>query len=80
MAGLVVTNGICFILLLAQCHPLHTYWDQEDGTCWSVYKVSRDFLWNFEPDIPASQRLYNHTAGTSQTFKFWFWQEGSRVG
>ena len=44
MAGLVVTNGICFILLLAQCHPLHAYWDREDGTCWSA-NIYNDAIW-----------------------------------
>ena len=36
MAGLVLTNGSCVIVLLAQCSPLEAYWDRSKGTCWNV--------------------------------------------
>lgn len=36
MAGLVITNLICIILLLAQCQPTYAYWDRTAGTCWSI--------------------------------------------
>ncbi|KAK4121099.1 hypothetical protein N657DRAFT_692612 [Parathielavia appendiculata] len=34
MAGLVVTNFGCIIILLAQCSPVETYWKGTGGVCW----------------------------------------------
>lgn len=44
MAGLVLTHGLCIIILLAQCHPLHAYWDRTAGTCWNV-SIYNDAIW-----------------------------------
>jgi hypothetical protein len=34
IAGLFVTNFGCVIILLAQCHPVETYWKGTGGVCW----------------------------------------------
>jgi hypothetical protein len=36
MAGLVVTNLSCIIILLAQCTPVSVYWTGKGGTCWDT--------------------------------------------
>lgn len=37
IAGLVVTNGACMLILLAQCSPVKKYWiPTTPGTCWNV--------------------------------------------
>lgn len=33
MAGLVITNGGCMIILLSECRPISGYWTNE-GECW----------------------------------------------
>lgn len=44
MTGLVATCGGCFVILFAQCRPLHAYWDREAGTCWNV-DIFNDSIW-----------------------------------
>jgi len=36
MAGLVVTNFGCIVILLAQCRPISVYWTGGGGTCWDT--------------------------------------------
>lgn len=55
MSGLVITNFLCIILLLAQCHPIYAYWDPAAGTCWKV-DIYNDAIWvqvgEFLSEIP----------------------------
>lgn len=44
MVGLVITNGSCDIILLAQCRPLRAFWDREAGTCWDV-RIYNGFIY-----------------------------------
>lgn len=36
MAGLVITNFGCVIILLAQCRPISVYWTGAGGVCWDT--------------------------------------------
>lgn len=36
MIGLVLTNLPALIVLIAQCQPLHAYWDRSKGKCWDA--------------------------------------------
>ena len=44
MTGLILTNGSCVIVLLAQCRPLHAYWDRSAGSCWDV-RIYNGFIY-----------------------------------
>lgn len=44
MTGLVLTNGLCIIILLVQCRPLHAYWNRSAGTCGKV-SIYNDAIW-----------------------------------
>jgi hypothetical protein len=35
MAGLIITNLACIIILLAECSPVEAYW-KGGGTCWDT--------------------------------------------
>ncbi|KAK3349173.1 hypothetical protein B0T25DRAFT_458922 [Lasiosphaeria hispida] len=36
MAGLVITNFGCVVILLAQCKPISVYWTGTGGACWDT--------------------------------------------
>jgi hypothetical protein len=36
MAGLIITNFGCIIILLAQCRPISVYWTGAGGVCWDT--------------------------------------------
>ena len=44
MGGLVITSGICEIVLGAQCQPIYAFWDRAAGTCWDP-KLYNDVIW-----------------------------------
>lgn len=44
MTGLVLTHGLCIIILLAQCRPVRAYWNRSAGTCWKV-SIYNDAIW-----------------------------------
>jgi len=44
MAGLIITNASCIVVLLAQCRPLNAYWNRAAGTCWDV-RIYNGFIY-----------------------------------
>ena len=44
MTGLVITTMSCEIILLAQCRPIHAYWDGMRGKCWNP-AIYNDAIW-----------------------------------
>ena len=44
IAGLVATTVPCLVILLAQCQPLHAFWNRTAGTCWNPH-VYANAIW-----------------------------------
>ena len=44
IAGLVATNGLCVIILLAQCTPIQANFDRSRGKCWNI-RIYNDAIW-----------------------------------
>ncbi|KAM0430051.1 hypothetical protein ACHAPT_006057 [Fusarium lateritium] len=57
MAGLVITNFGCIIILLAECNPVEAYWTG-DGTCWDprvrIYAIYFTIAYSIVTDIICS--------------------------
>lgn len=44
MTGLVATTIPCVVVLLAQCDPVHAFWDRTAGTCWRP-EIYANVIW-----------------------------------